>query len=226
MVKLIIFAVLGLLVGVGGGSALAVMKAKTAFAAGEAERAKTVADSLASAAEHGPRATPDSVAHAGAASESADTSHALAAESTVVAHAGQPVTTPSAPRVIRPPTAADVRPVARDTAHDPKAASRKTTVESHGEPSTVGTTAPRVARPSVPPVSPAATVVPPKLAKIFGAMAPKDAAKVLEQLEDAEIQAIVGGLSDKQAAAIMQQLSPQRAAAISRAALRNGVREP
>jgi flagellar motility protein MotE (MotC chaperone) len=59
-----------------------------------------------------------------------------------------------------------------------------------------------------------------KVARIFGAMPAKDAAKVLEQLDDAEVQSIMSGLSAKQAAAIMQHLPTARAASISKLVLR------
>ena len=52
MIKLVIFGVLGLALGLGGGSAMSVMKAKKTFAAWEAKKAKAVADSLDEAESH------------------------------------------------------------------------------------------------------------------------------------------------------------------------------
>ncbi len=62
-----------------------------------------------------------------------------------------------------------------------------------------------------------------KVAKIFAAMPPKDAAMVLEQLEDSEVQSVISTLSEKQAAAILRNFPPARAATISKAVLRAAV---
>ena len=53
MIKLILFAVVGLLVGIGGGSAVSVMNAKKVYAAEVSRRASIVADSIAKAEEEG-----------------------------------------------------------------------------------------------------------------------------------------------------------------------------
>lgn len=55
-----------------------------------------------------------------------------------------------------------------------------------------------------------------RLAKIFGAMQPKEAARVLDQMSDGDIRVIVGLLTEKQAAAVLSALSPQHAAAVAR----------
>lgn len=59
-----------------------------------------------------------------------------------------------------------------------------------------------------------------ELAKLFAAMQARDAAKVLEQMEDFEVQVILGALGNREAAAILSNLSPERAAVISRAVIR------
>lgn len=59
-----------------------------------------------------------------------------------------------------------------------------------------------------------------KLAKMYAAMSPKEAARVLEQMDDPEVQAILGELRDRQAAAILSAMAPARAAAITRLAIR------
>jgi flagellar motility protein MotE (MotC chaperone) len=59
-----------------------------------------------------------------------------------------------------------------------------------------------------------------RLAKYFGAMPAKDAAKILEQMDDRDVQTILSFVGDRQAAAILGSLSPQRAASIGRASLR------
>ncbi len=60
---------------------------------------------------------------------------------------------------------------------------------------------------------------PARLAKIFGAMQARDAAAVLEKLDDGEVRAILHHLSDRKAAEILGAFSPERAAALSRAVL-------
>jgi flagellar motility protein MotE (MotC chaperone) len=51
-------------------------------------------------------------------------------------------------------------------------------------------------------------------------MPPKDAARILEQMDDRDIQAILGYMGDRQAAAVLGNLAPQRAAAVGRATMR------
>jgi hypothetical protein len=59
-----------------------------------------------------------------------------------------------------------------------------------------------------------------RLSRIFAAMTPRDAAKVLQQLDDADVVSIVGSLTEKQAAAVLMAMAPERAAIISRGTLR------
>jgi hypothetical protein len=75
---------------------------------------------------------------------------------------------------------------------------------------------PKASSQSPAPVSPTER----RLSRVFGSMAPKDAAKVLEQMVDPDVAIILGNLSEKQAAAILAQLPPPRVAALSRASLR------
>jgi flagellar motility protein MotE (MotC chaperone) len=63
-----------------------------------------------------------------------------------------------------------------------------------------------------------------RLAKIFTAMQPKDAARVLEQMSDGDVQAIIAMLGDRQAAAVLANFPPQRAAVISKLAMRGGAK--
>jgi hypothetical protein len=60
---------------------------------------------------------------------------------------------------------------------------------------------------------------PERMAKIFGAMKPPDAAKVLQNLDDLEVRAILSFLSDRKAAEILGNFEPERAAALSRLVL-------
>ncbi|MFS8637592.1 MAG: hypothetical protein FWJ74_05860 [Gemmatimonadota bacterium] len=58
-----------------------------------------------------------------------------------------------------------------------------------------------------------------RLGKIFAAMDPRDAARVLEILEDHEVRAILSHMSDRNAAAILGHFEPARAATLSRVVL-------
>ena len=75
---------------------------------------------------------------------------------------------------------------------------------------------------SVPPTTEPTVIEGRKLAKIFAAMRPREAALVLDQMQDGEIQAVLGFLGDRQAAAILGSLPPERVAAISRAVIHSG----
>lgn len=242
MMKLVIFAVLGLCVGIGGGSAFTVMKAKTAYAAEVARTAKTVADSLekvqdvggkhvasAGATDSARTAVDSSGTHAGGISEGTHATagspeHAVAKPG--AAAAGAHATEPT-PGVAShdPPPAAPVTTSAKPGKSFDRALA---TVESNGTPTVTGSSF--KPRPPALPAKPIA-IAPPapgvtKVAKIFAAMPAKDAAKVLEQLDDNDIQSVLGGLNEKQAAAILQNFPTARAAAISKAALRSAMVKP
>lgn len=60
-----------------------------------------------------------------------------------------------------------------------------------------------------------------RLAQVFAAMQPKDAARVLEQMDDSDVRAILGSLSSKQQAAILGSFPTQRAALIVQTTLRS-----
>jgi flagellar motility protein MotE (MotC chaperone) len=55
-----------------------------------------------------------------------------------------------------------------------------------------------------------------RLAKVFTAMEPKQAAKVLEHMADADVQIILGYVGPRQAASIMAELPPERVATLSK----------
>ena len=242
MMKLVIFAVLGLCVGIGGGSAFAVMKAKTAHAAEVARTATTVADSLAKVQEVGDKhvasaGAPDSAgtavdssgAHAGGVSErnhaAADSpEHAVAKPGPAAVGTQTSAPTPSVASHDPPPVA----PVTTSAKPGKSFDRALATVASNGTPTVAGSSF--KPRPPALPAKPI-TIAPPapgvtKVAKIFAAMPAKDAAKVLEQLGDNDIQSVLGGLNEKQAAAILQNFPTARAAAISKAALRSAMVKP
>lgn len=195
MMKLVVLAVLGLLVGAGGGSAAAVMKARKAFTADTAARARFVADSLAKAAE-------------------ATTAHETRAM----------VEEPSAATISAPPEES-VAPATQRTEWNRAVA----TVEAHGAPPPSAAGAEGKPRAPAPPAKPIVVAIPPataKVAKILALMPAKDAAKVMERLDDDDVQAIIGSVSEKQAAAILRNFPPERAAVISKGVMRAGVSKP
>jgi hypothetical protein len=58
-----------------------------------------------------------------------------------------------------------------------------------------------------------------RLAKVFTAMEPKQAAKVLQHMQDVDVQIILGYVGPRQAASIMAELPPERVAALSKMAM-------
>jgi len=61
-----------------------------------------------------------------------------------------------------------------------------------------------------------------RLANIFAAMQPEDAAAVLEQLDDAQLEGILLAMQGRNAAPILSEMEPVRAAALSRRVLEGG----
>ena len=182
-------AVIGLVLGLGGGTGFALMRARKPVAAavdGE-EKKETVKDGDEKHGDekHGDEATaprPEGTDHA--ASSSADSPAPVArTEPKHDSAAAAPRAPAVAPVSAAVPAAGTAKPVAADTSR-------------------------------------AGAPAPGRIAKIFAAMSAKDAARVLQQLDDADVQTVLGGLNDKQAAAILSGFPPERAAAISRAVLR------
>ena len=58
-------------------------------------------------------------------------------------------------------------------------------------------------------------LAPRRLAKFFGSMQAREAARVLEKMTDPEVETILTQLSDREAASILSNLTPERAAQIS-----------
>jgi flagellar motility protein MotE (MotC chaperone) len=189
VIKVIIFAVIGLVVGLGGGSGFSIMKAKKAAAAAHDSTAK--GDSTLA----GKKGEGHETASAGEGKEHASTDVSSADSAALTAHVAEPKhETPAAP-------------------------------VAGGHEATPNATKP-VAAPAASTVAKAAAgdsskaAQPGRIAKIFAAMSAKDAARVLEKLDDSDVQTVLSGLNDKQAAAILSGFPPERAAAISRAAIR------
>lgn len=229
MLKLIILAAIALLVGLGGGSAFSVLKAKKAFASQGALHAKAVSDSLAKleaeGSQHAAAAAPDDSSGKGADSSHASPVHTSTGEAPGASV--PPGATASSPKGTKTPPAKSAPPAttpATDTVWNRAVA----TVESGATSRPAAGLAPR--GPALPSTAPdkagTTSLTPERIGKIFAAMPAKEAAKVLVQLDDADVQAILGAVSAKHAAAILQNLPPVRAAAISRAELRGGVTKP
>lgn len=69
------------------------------------------------------------------------------------------------------------------------------------------------------PVARQESVAPERLAKIFSAMRPEDAAAILTELDDDAVQSILFHLGARQAASILGNFEPERAARLSRTVL-------
>lgn len=60
-----------------------------------------------------------------------------------------------------------------------------------------------------------------RLARIFGAMRPEEAARLLEPLPEGDVRAVLFALSDRKAAAILANFKGERATALARALLQH-----
>jgi hypothetical protein len=197
MTRIIIIAVVGLLVGIGGGSGIALSTAKHKFVADSVARTQLAKDGAADG-----EAPPSTV----------DDAHPDGVMAGEHASTGQAAALPSLPAPLA--TVATSKP----------AGGREGAVGTAAQPP-APTPAPNAARqPAADTARANSPLQTGKLAKIFAAMPPKEAARVLEQLEDSDVTMILSAVSEKQAAAILSNIAPQRAAAISRAAVR-GSRE-
>jgi hypothetical protein len=154
-------------------------------------------------------ATPPAAAGANAVVATADTSADHAAR--------QPATT------TRPGTAGAPVPDAQPTVELAK------TTASPGDGLAAGATAvaPKVDSsatvrpPLAPPGTAAGAIVGGRISKIFTAMSSKDAAKVLDQMDDADIVTILSGINDRKAAEVLGLLPVARAAGISKEVLKH-----
>lgn len=61
-----------------------------------------------------------------------------------------------------------------------------------------------------------------RLAKVFTAMEPQQAAKILHHMTDGDVQIILGYVGPRQAASIMSELPPERVAKLSKLAMSGG----
>lgn len=202
MKQLIIPFVIGLLAGLGGGTGAAYMRTSAKFVADSTH----LADSL--------KANPPVDSTAARDSTAADsTGHGMDLPG------NQEATAPMTPAdSIRALAAArrDTKPEAKPEAKPAvKPAVKPAAVKPAVKPKMKATAAVATVNDTV--NSDMQTALPEqRLAKIFSAMAAKDAGKVLEQMTDNDVRIILSKMSDRQAAAILSTFSASRAAVISR----------
>ncbi len=149
-----------------------------------------------------------------------DSAVAQTHDSVAITDSTASATTGVAPATQPPPSVATEPPQKRE---------ETSAIKSHEVPVTAGVkspaklaTAPVAGHPSTPepprPISD--SLINRRLAQVFAAMQPKDAARVLEQMNDTDVRAILGSLSSKQQAAILGSFPTQRAALIVQTTLR------
>jgi folylpolyglutamate synthase/dihydropteroate synthase len=193
--KPVILGVAGLLLGLGGGTGVTMMKNKKLQA-----QVAVVAAEAAGKGEKKPHA-----AATGDSSHVADSSHAASPADTTTAHAEPDAGIPSA-------ALAPAKPV--EAAHGaetkaPATASAATPAMGKGEV--------RPARaPAAKPDSAQRAAGFKQLARIFGSMKAADAVKVMALMTDDEVDGVLRSLGPKQAADLMGEFPKERAAALSR----------
>lgn len=210
--RLVIFAAVGLLVGLGAGTAYKALEVKgvlvQAHADSVAAAAAAHADSLAAAQE----------AEALEETEEGHEEEQAAADSTRVEDASHEEAT-DAP--------ADEEAATTDTEAEAAVEGGEST-DPGDAPPLVGTDAEAQEGSGVPEAQAAlagesASGVTEegarRLAKVFGAMKARDAARVLSELSDPEVEAILVMLGDRQAGQILSTFPAERAAALSRRVL-------
>jgi hypothetical protein len=98
--------------------------------------------------------------------------------------------------------------------------SASSTLVDNGPKPTVKPAPAKQQSPATPPPADSATQASEqRLAKVFTAMEPKQAAKVLQHMQDADVQIILGYVGPRQAASIMAELPPERVATLSKMAM-------
>jgi hypothetical protein len=220
MKKMIIFVLGGLFVGIGGGSFIRGTRERDIILERMAAE-QVLADSISALeagleAHGGPAAAEEQAPDAQA--QASDEGHEP--DSTVVADSGH-VEAPGhqeADEGMEQGDLAEAQPPVEvaGTAPGPEGPTSEPQEEVTGTEAPVSDPAPT--RIAVEPVDtlPAGPV---RMAKIFGAMEPKDAAAVMENLSDKEIQSILNNMSDRKVAAILEEFAPERAASLSRIVL-------
>lgn len=202
MKRAIVLALIGFIVGAGGGSAAAYL----ATPADAGDRAEPASGSEARDSAD-VRADPAQSADAGAGVDDAGAADVGAADASAAeagaADASAPTGSPAEP--------------------DPAGTARRTTaVGADREASADAVAVEPVDGPAVTAPARASDEAPRRLAQIFGAMDAADAARVLERLEDDEIRSILVHMASRSAAEILGNLDPARAATLSRSVMEAG----
>ncbi len=210
MGRLILPFAIGLLLGLGGSTGVVVTRAKSAHARAVAEAARKPKP-----VKPDSTATVDTASHA----DSAVVAHNATAPADSAKSGAAPATAAAGTRHPMPVDTSKHAAVA--VAAPPKGAA-PTPAPVATKPAAAPAPAPNTAAPSLLPIGP--DLQQRRLAKIFGAMQPKEAAQVLEQMEDADVRTILSYLPERQAAAVLGNFSAARAARISSATLRAATR--
>ena len=209
--KLLIPVIIAVLAGVGGGSGFAYMRTAKAFVADSVQRADSIK-------AHPPAKVAATKSHA-------DSNATPGAESV-------PMTPADSLRALEATRAGTHGAAGADTAHGAKAASAPVAT---GKPTAANSGSAKPDSSATPPAVKAttdladlvraarndamSTALPEqRLAKIFAAMSPKDAAKVMDQMPDTDVRSILALMSDRSAAAVLSQFTPVRAATITKGA--------
>lgn len=231
MKKLLIPVLIAVFAGVGGGSGFAYVRASKTYVADSTR----IADSL----KAHPPAAHDSSAHDSSAV--AATAHAAADSGVAVEHV--PMTPADSIRALEAARASlnsatrnapKALPDSATPAHAPTStppapkAGEHAAPAAHTEPSKPGAATASAATLIRDARNDAMNTPLPeqRLAKIFAAMSPKDAAKVMDQMPDADVRQILALMSDRSAAAVLSQFSPTRAATITNGAAHTPVKTP
>jgi hypothetical protein len=122
-------------------------------------------------------------------------------------------------------TQSNSRPNAAEIAKVPGFAASSTLVTSDVKPAAKAAPSPAPKAPPAPVASDSLVEASERrLAKVFTAMEAKQAAKVLQHMEDADVQIILGYVGPRQAASIMAELPPERVATLSKLAMQSKVK--
>lgn len=218
MTRLILPFLVAFLAAIAGGSALVLVKAKDAHA-------KAIADLVAkrakadSAAGHAAAPGADSAApHDPAGAHPPDSTAAHDAPVGHVAHDSAAAAPPASAPPAKAPTPVTLPPRGKPGAVGP-AVDTATRGSAKAPPASTAD-----GKPAVSAAEAAQTLgAEKKLAKIFGSMSPRDAAKVLQQMEDADVRVILGHLGSKQAAAVLGNFPAPRAAELSKQSLKGPI---
>ncbi len=205
MMKMLIPAVGAIIIGVGGGAGYAFMASSPPLPIIAQADSSAANDSLASTAAHESNSGHDSALVVGEHGED---------DASATAHgaADTPLTPADSIRELEK---------ARLAMHEPKPTAAAEEAKAVAAAEAGATTAAQSIKAASSNAS--QTALPElRLAKIFGAMQSKDAARVLEQMTDADVRFILALMSDRQAAAILTSFPAARAATITRGSIPRG----